>query len=321
MTPAPVYDLGGLRVRSPLPLGAPRCPGPGFDVDVLVEAPIAVPFERPSPDVVAERREGSTVYYTFCRVPGGVTARFFGLGEFFIADSMDMVVCRSAVGMPTEYLSILLSGTVAAFLHSARGRIVLHASAVSLGSDGLAFMGRSGQGKSTTAATLCAAGAALLTDDVLVVETGPDHSVLGRRGGSELRLRPGADVLAGRFPTRTARYPTVDGRTALLAPTAADALLPLAAIVTPCPSPGATGVRARRLPMGEAALCLGANHRIDGWREPEMLRRNFQATAEIASLVPVLELTVPWGPPFQANAAEIIAACRSACEMAMQPTP
>lgn len=52
---------------------------------------------------------------------------------------------------------------------SRRGRLVLHASAISCRGHVSGFLGRSGAGKSTIAAACAAAGAAIVTDDCLVV--------------------------------------------------------------------------------------------------------------------------------------------------------
>jgi hypothetical protein len=200
--------------------------------------------------------------------------------------------------MEPEYLSILLNGSIAAFLHAARGLTVLHASAVRLGQRSIAVVGPSNQGKSTVAAILCAAGAALLTDDVLVIDVDPGPIVMARRGSCELRLRPGTEMIADRFPAAIVRRPTADQRIALLPPAVAEPRIPLSAIIFPRPVREATEMHARRLSMGEAALLLGANQRIEGWRDAAVLRGQFEAVSDIVTRVPVIELTLPWGPPY-----------------------
>jgi hypothetical protein len=149
-----VYDIAGLRLRCPIPLSAPRCDPSHVDVDVVIAPPSPLPIERPSVDVIAERRDDFYAYYSFCRVPNGVLARFFGLVEFFISDSLDRVVSRRTPDSDPEYQAILLAGSVAAFVHAARGSTVLHGSAVTIGTDTLAFVGPSNQGKTTLSAML-----------------------------------------------------------------------------------------------------------------------------------------------------------------------
>jgi len=63
-----------------------------------------------------------------------------------------------------------------------QGLEVLHASAVAIGGEATAIVSASGGGKSTLAAAMLAAGAELVTDDVLAVEPG---------GGGELVAHPG----------------------------------------------------------------------------------------------------------------------------------
>ena len=43
---------------------------------------------------------------------------------------------------------------------------------------------------------------------------------------------------------------------------------------------------------------LLAMPRIEGWRSGQRLTRLFQQASAVADAVPVLELTIPWGPPF-----------------------
>lgn len=56
-----------------------------------------------------------------------------------------------------------------------RGHCVLHASAVLLGGEVLAFCGESGAGKTTTARSLAQAGASLVCEDKLVIQTRGDR--------------------------------------------------------------------------------------------------------------------------------------------------
>jgi hypothetical protein len=65
----------------------------------------------------------------------------------------------------------------------------LHASAVALDGNALAFTAPSGTGKSSLAAHLVAAGAGFLTDDVLALERG-DDGVVAHPGAARLSLAP-----------------------------------------------------------------------------------------------------------------------------------
>jgi hypothetical protein len=64
----------------------------------------------------------------------------------------------------------LLLDQVLPLANSCRGVFGLHGSAVVIDGEAIAFVGRGGQGKSTLAAAMTAAGAALLADDYVVVQ-------------------------------------------------------------------------------------------------------------------------------------------------------
>ena len=69
----------------------------------------------------------------------------------------------------------LLLDQVIPLVLSRRERMVLHASAVLTGQGAVAFAGKTGQGKSTLAASLAREGCSLVSDDCLVLRT--DHGV------------------------------------------------------------------------------------------------------------------------------------------------
>jgi hypothetical protein len=75
----------------------------------------------------------------------------------------------------------LLIAQVLPFAAVIRGLEVLHASAVAVGGEAVAFLGRSGAGKTSMAMALCRLGATFLADDVLSVER-EDGCLLGHPG-------------------------------------------------------------------------------------------------------------------------------------------
>ena len=139
---------------------------------------------------------------------------------------------RSAHTEQSAILPVLMSGTVTSFLLTLRGSTVLHASGVERTRRALAFVGPSGQGKTTLATLVALQGARLLTDDVLTVDAGPPVTCLG--GATELRLREAAASLADTAPDGAARR-TADDRVALMLERAPAVPYPLAAIVVPNP--------------------------------------------------------------------------------------
>ena len=202
---------------------------------------------------------------------------------------------------PEGFVPLLLAGSVLAHVLAAEGHSALHASAVESGGRAVAFIGPSGRGKSTLAALLCSAGASLVSDDLLRCEvTGGGATCF--RGSSRLRLRPQAAALAASLPG--AAVETADGRTALVPRTPGMRRMPLAALVVPRPSREAEALAIRRLRGREAAAEILRSPRLLGWTDPELATRHLDLCRDLAGAVPVLEATIPWGPPFAEGLAD-----------------
>jgi hypothetical protein len=286
---------------------------PVANVEVVEGEVRPVPKQRPSSEVVAERIVNQEAWYTFARCGEVVVGRFYGLADFEIAtrgeDSLTWrVTFYRAPAAPIGLIAILITGSITAYLLSANGRLVLHASAVEVNGGALAFIGQSGQGKTTMATLLCADGRALVSDDLLPVDVRGDQ-VMCVPAGRELRVREKVETLLDRFDVLTSRYRTVDERHAVRArPTTAEQL-PLLSVVVPWPDREASQVTAQRLTPGEAVMTLAQYQRIEGWTSPVLLRAQFGAISAVVRSVPVLAMRVPWGPPFHASlAAEVLSA-------------
>ena len=301
-----VYRCAGLSIRSPIALSGPVVGGLA-DIDVIEGDIRPVPFERPSMDVLAERVVDGVPWYTFAQCGDDVVARFYRVADFEIDPTGKRVTVHRDPTTSPEFVAILIAGSVVSFLLSAGGRLVLHASAVEVNGVALAFVGYSGQGKTTVATLLCADGYALVTDDLLPVDVRGDE-VTCIPGGTELRVREKVENLLERFTPDTMRRLTADSRHAVApAATLAERLV-LGAVAVPLPDRESNHVKVRRLPAGEAAMTLARYQRIEGWTSPNLLRAQFEAVAAVAGSVPVLEIHVPWGPPFQETLARDIVA-------------
>jgi hypothetical protein len=89
-------------------------------------------------------------------------------GAFHIRNGQEIVVDPSPEVAPPMLRAVLL-GKIMAYLLRQRGWLSLHASGVTIGGAGVLFLGRSGSGKSTTAAAFYSRGHAVITDDVAAV--------------------------------------------------------------------------------------------------------------------------------------------------------
>ena len=101
-------------------------------------------------------------------------------------------------GVDDHLARLPILGPVLGTILRQRGRIVLHASAVSLNDGVVAFIGHKRYGKSTTAAALHLCGHPLVTDDVLPIRLSPDGAPRVWGGCPRLRLWPDAIEALGR---------------------------------------------------------------------------------------------------------------------------
>jgi hypothetical protein len=290
-----VYFQCGLRLRSEVALDLPLLSGEGCDVDVRWGSDIHDSSELPPGEIIASYVDDATTWYTATSTGSGYLVRFKNVGEFVISLDLSEVTVRRDRAGRDELLPILLAGTASAFLLALRGETVLHASAVAIEDSALAFVGQSGRGKSTLAALMCVDGAELVTDDVLTVDPGPPVTCVG--GAPEVRLRSAAAVIADTQPERPTRL-TADERLAFSPTPAPLRRLPLSAIVIPSPSRTATEVVVERIPPSDALFGLLSFPRVHGWVRPDVLNRDFMKLSQIVNLIPVLSVTIPWGPPF-----------------------
>ena len=114
----------------------------------------------------------------FHRTESGYLLRFPGLADYLVSGNGRNVWCHPVPGVSDETIRHLYLNQVLPLALSRRGKLVFHASAVELASQGVVFVGESGRGKSTLAASFAVNGSPFLTDDGLVIEErGADYWV------------------------------------------------------------------------------------------------------------------------------------------------
>ena len=92
-----------------------------------------------------------------------------GLGKCLMRNGEEIVI-DSALEIEPRILRLFLLGGALPIVLSQRGLLVLHASAVEIDGQAVAFLGAKGSGKSTIAAMLHRRGHKFITDDTLAVE-------------------------------------------------------------------------------------------------------------------------------------------------------
>lgn len=118
------------------------------------------PFQIwPSPD--------GTAWVQFHRRDGGYVLRFPALADFDVSLDGRTARVTPVPGVSDGTIEHLYLNQVLPLALSRQGQVVLHASAVGLAGNGVAFIGESGRGKSTLAASFATTGSRFLTDDGL----------------------------------------------------------------------------------------------------------------------------------------------------------
>ena len=136
---------------------------------------------HPSQHVVAvlgeEKVDEHVKVYT-STLTNGFRLQFDDTGIFDITDSGATITWCPPVGVRPELARAdFLGGVFSVALH-AQGVLCLHGSGVAIGAQAVGFLAAKGSGKSTLAMALNAAGAKLVTDDMLAVDPGPPAMVL-----------------------------------------------------------------------------------------------------------------------------------------------
>ena len=109
------------------------------------------------------------IVLSFYRLDEGYLLRFPERADFLVTETAHRVVCTPAPEICPQIITELYFNQVLPLLLNSRGELVLHGSAVSIKGSAVAFIGQSGRGKSTLAATLARDGFPFLTDDGLLL--------------------------------------------------------------------------------------------------------------------------------------------------------
>lgn len=195
------YTACGLAIGSDLKLPelSPGIPGP-LDITIRFGA-VPSPASAPDPDhwqcFRATREDAAFIWEK--------------KGCYAVKGGTEIIISAAAEADARFHRIFVLGAGLATIFHQ-RGFLVLHASAVAVRGQAVVFMGRSGFGKSTIAAAMCAHGHALLADDVAVVDaTGTAPMVLPI--SPHLRLWPASLSHFGHVTAELPRlHPTADKR-------------------------------------------------------------------------------------------------------------
>ncbi|MGH9789107.1 MAG: hypothetical protein ACRD4U_10440 [Candidatus Acidiferrales bacterium] len=260
--------------------------GPGPPLEILWRRSL------PPPGPVYQR--GNNYPFTVHRPRrNSVFVRWPGLGDFLIEGRGRRILARPEPGAPAGELRDLVVTTIASFALVERGVETLHASAVEVAGQAIAFAGTGASGKSSLAAFFAQRGHRLLTDDVLPVASRAGR-VFAYSGLPEVKLDPAAVRALGLdskrlrgysgYPKRYWRVPLDRGPRRLAA-------LYFPRLVR---SSGAK-VRLVRLSPAVTFRTLLGHTFTASLRPRTRLRRQFALFTRMARTVPARRLIIPRG--------------------------
>ncbi|HVH44487.1 MAG TPA: hypothetical protein VM925_19170 [Labilithrix sp.] len=171
---------------------------------------------------LAEYEEDGEVYFRIGTTGPEVLAEWLGLARLRASrDGSCSHLTFEADADPRD-IEKIRRGSAWLLQRQLEGRLGMHGAAVSVDGKAVVFLGRSGAGKSTFAAAMCARGAALLADDAVAIDPGhePGTWVVAPREIDHWLDPPSRGALGGRTagqakePVRTLRPATGAARLA-----------------------------------------------------------------------------------------------------------
>lgn len=291
------HAFHGWALRAPMRL-------PSFaEVDDSAAQPISLRWSPdPAPELsdaageclASEDRPDGSLFYRIVAGDGQYTVHMPQLFDFVISADFRRIDMWRAGDAEDAIVDVILGGILSASLIMLNGDLALHASAVLVADQAVAFVGQRGMGKSTLATIMCRdGGAQLISDDVLRVLPGPSRIF---PGATATRLRAAWQDSDGQEPTHRE---TADARYALALDSVGSlSPIPLAAVVVPFPSRDTSVVSIERLNALDALGLLWRFPRIVGWEGKGQLAQQFHGLAQLVREVPVVAARIPWGPPF-----------------------
>lgn len=290
------YRVYGLDIESDIPLSLPEEGDGSLGAVRLREA--GPEFFARETGPAREDDDWSGWFQYAALADGRSYVRGWQMGEFLVsADGASLFFRREAEASAAAF-QVYLLGQALSFALLKLGYEPLHATALAF-DDGraIAVLGESGTGKSTLAAAFVAAGARMVTDDVLVTRE-EDGRVRAWPGPTRLKLFPN---VAARFERDRSAGVTMNALTRKmvlpLGPSqVCERPVLLAAIydiAPPAGRPGGGDVRIEPMTGRDAALALVGATFNQRYVTRARLERQFASAIALSQAVPVRRLVYP----------------------------
>ncbi len=238
--------------------------------------------------------EDGTVWTEFYRVGDAYLLRFPDLADFEVSADGTEVIAHPATATDEPTLEHLYINQLVPLALSRQGRPAYHASVVTVPGGAVAFLGKTGMGKSTLAASFALNEAAFLTDDALLIEENDSGC---RAVPSHASLRLWDDSVEALVDEKIAKASAINysSKARLLAGEAlayCDEPQPLlAAFVLERQS--AEDVTIRELSGLDRYMAWLGNSFLLDIEDHELLAQHFEWTHRISSTVPTFALDYP----------------------------
>ena len=184
------YRVCGMQISSSIPFpelrALPKSKG-AFHPDMEFEIGGDISLHDGGQVVMTSEEPDGSPWMICTKTTQGYRLHFTDIADFLVDPAGRRVSCVAPPDTPTETIRHLFLDQVIPPLLNLRGAEALHASAIATAHGACAFIGMSGQGKSTLASAFHVIGHPILCDDCLVLKDDPD-SILVQPAYPGLRL-------------------------------------------------------------------------------------------------------------------------------------
>jgi hypothetical protein len=235
---------------------------------------------------IQEWKTSGDIDFRIGREDDALIAEWIGICSLRAARSGDLRAFVVHEGVASEVAAKVRNGMAAGLLRHLQGGVALHASGISWSGMGVAFVGESQSGKSTTAAELCRdASVEMLSDDTLILEeSGAGFMALPTEATHW--LRPDAAALFHQVGGPRQKL-GVPGARPSLHPVELGLVLKLTfdeALTKPC---------IRTMGGAETFHALTQSHMRFAIDDPAVMIRDLELLSRLSSTIPIRELRRP----------------------------